>query len=114
MKRLFITLGILLSVAVLQISAQTTYPRINPDNSITVRVSAPEAKSVALDLGKMYPMTKDENGVWEVTSDPQAPGFHYYSLRIDGARVADPSSKLYFGSGWWSSGVDIPELCVDY
>ena len=87
---------------------------INPDNSVTVQVYAPEATSVALNLGKLYPLTKGEKGIWEGTSDPQAPGFHYYSLQIDGVRVADPNSQLFYGSGWMSSGIEIPELCVDY
>ena len=90
------------------------YPKINPDNSVTVQVFAPEATSVALNLGKLYPLTKGEKGIWEGTSDPQAPGFHYYSLVIDGVRVADPNSQLFFGSSWMSSGIEIPELCVDY
>ena len=90
------------------------YPMVNPDLSATFRVVAPEAKTVELDLGKLYPMTKNSEGVWEVTCDPQVPGFHYYFIHIDGVKVADPSSKLFYGCGMMSSGIEIPEAGVDY
>jgi enterochelin esterase family protein len=35
-------------------------------------------------------------------------GFHYYSLQIDGAVVADPSTHTYFGSGWQNSAIEVP------
>ena len=76
-----------------------SYPVVNPDLSVTVRVNAPDADSVKLDLMKKYPMTKNADGIWEVTSDPQVPGFHYYFLEIDGCSVADPSSELFYGCG---------------
>ena len=64
------------------------YPKINPDLSVTCRVEAPDAISVELDLcNKVYPMVQIEGGVWEVTSDPQVPGFHYYFINVDGVRV---------------------------
>ncbi len=92
------------------------YPKINPDLSVTCRVVAPDAVTVALDLGKVYPMTKidPEKGIWEMTSEPQVPGFHYYFIHIDGVKVADPSSKLFYGCGLMASGIEIPEAGVDY
>ena len=91
------------------------YPMVNPDLSVTARVSAPEASTVALDLGgKVYPMSKNAEGLWEVTSDPQVPGFHYYFIVVDGVKVSDPSSKLFYGCGMMSSGIEIPEAGVDY
>lgn len=81
-----------------------SYPVVNPDLSVTIRVNAPDADSVKLDLMKKYPMTKNADGIWEVTSDPQVPGFHYYFLEIDGCSVADPSSELFYGCGRMSSG----------
>ena len=44
-----------------------------------------------------------------VTTTPLVVGFHYYSLQIDGATVADPSTMTFFGSGWQNSGIEIPE-----
>jgi enterochelin esterase-like enzyme len=41
-------------------------------------------------------------------------GFHYYSVQIDGATVADPSTMTFFGSGWQNSGIEIPEADADF
>ena len=91
------------------------YPKINPDLSVEFRVNAPAAKEVAVDIcSKVYPMTKNEEGVWTVTVDPQEPGFHYYFLVVDGARVADPSSQLFYGCSMESSAIDIPEAGCDF
>ena len=60
------------------------YPKVNPDLSVVFRVEAPDAQSVSVNVGKPYQMTKGEDGVWEVTTDPLVPGFHYYMLNIDG------------------------------
>ena len=54
-------------------------------------------------------MTKGPDGMWTVTTTPQVVGFHYYSLQIDGAVVADPATRTFFGSGWENSGIEIPE-----
>ena len=49
------------------------FPQINADNSVTVSISAPQAKAITVDLGGRYPMTKDENGVWTATTAPWCP-----------------------------------------
>lgn len=87
------------------------YPAVNQETrEAIVRVTAPEAQKVQLDLGgKKYDMTKDDKGVWSCTSDPQVVGFHYYSILIDGVAVMDRGSKAYFGSNWENSGIEIPE-----
>ena len=90
------------------------YPKINPDLSVVFRVEAPDAESVSVNVGKPYQMTKGEDGVWEVTTDPLVPGFHYYMLNVDGKRVPDPNTKQFFGSGYWSSGIEVPEAGVDF
>lgn len=90
------------------------YPKINPDLSVTFQVNAPEAETVAVNLGKDYPMTKNADGIWEVTIDPQYPGFHYYTLTIDGFKCSDPSSQLFYGCGMETSGIEIPEPGVDF
>ena len=41
------------------------YPQIGKDGRVTFRVNAPEAGSLTVNLGKDYPMTKDEKGVWQ-------------------------------------------------
>jgi len=89
-------------------------PCILPDLRIIFSIAAPDADKVQVDLGKMYEMQKDEKGIWTITTDPQVPGFHYYSLVIDGVRVSDPASESFYGTGRMSSAIDIPENGVDF
>ena len=46
------------------------------------------------DLGKRYDMIKNNDGLWEVTTDSLTEGFHYYSLIVDGMTVADPAKNI--------------------
>ena len=90
-----------------------SYPRLLKDNSVMFRINAPAANSIQVNLGgKRYDMTSD-NGVWTVTTDPQVPGFHYYSLIIDGVSVADPASRSFYGTSRWASAIEVPEEGMD-
>lgn len=89
-------------------------PCVFPDNRVFFAVSAPTAQKVQLDLGKLYDMQKDEKGIWTVTTQPQDPGFHYYSVVIDGYKFADPASESFYGTGRMASAIDIPEKGVDF
>ena len=90
------------------------YPRVLKDLSVMFRVNAPQAQSVQIDLGgTKYDMTKGEGGAWTVTTRPQVPGFHYYSLLIDGVSVADPASQSFYGCSRWSSAIEIVEAGMD-
>lgn len=93
---------------------QTNCPCILEDLRVVFRIKAPEANKVQIDLGKLYDMIKDDQGIWTVTTDPQVPGFHYYSLVIDGVKVADPASESFYGMGRMASAIDIPEKGVDF
>ena len=85
------------------------YPMVNSQRMVRAQIRAPKATFVGLDIaGKIYEMTKDENGVWTGTSEPQDEGFHYYQLNIDGASVPDPGSLYYYGASRWGSGIDVP------
>ena len=90
------------------------YPRVTPDLRVMFRIKAPEAQKVEFNLGHRYPAQKDGEGYWSVTTDPQAPGFHYYSVVIDGVSVSDPASEAFYGTGRESSGIEVPEKGVDY
>ncbi|MCL4540209.1 MAG: alpha/beta hydrolase-fold protein [Bacteroidetes bacterium] len=86
------------------------YPAVNPQTHQAIfRVVAPYAKSVILQLGGNYPMTRDSNGVWWITTKPLVVGFHYYAVLIDSVPVMDRGTKAFFGSNWESSGIEIPE-----
>ncbi|MBK7476443.1 MAG: esterase [Haliscomenobacter sp.] len=84
------------------------YPQILPDNRVLFRIKAPEAQLVQIDLAKKYDMKKDTGGFWTLTTDVVSPGFHYYSLLIDGVAVADPASETFYGMGRMASGIEIP------
>jgi enterochelin esterase-like enzyme len=90
------------------------YPKVHADLSVTFRIKAPDAKKVQVDLGKLWDMERDSEGIWSVTIPPQVPGFHYYYLNIDGVRVSDPASESFYGVGRHSSGIEIPEAGADY
>ena len=131
MKKSFCLISLLQIAAVIQLVAQPANlpegskpaptnisanqcPCILADLRVVFRVTAPEAGKVQIDLGKVYDMQKDEKGVWSVTTDQQVPGFHYYSLVINGVRVSDPASETFYGTGRMSSAIDIPEAGADF
>ena len=92
------------------------YPRVLDDNRVTFRIKAPEAQKVEFGFfdPKRFPAAKGEGGNWTATSDPVAPGFHYYRVFIDGVAVNDPASRTFFGTGRDTSGLEVPEKGVDY
>ena len=89
-------------------------PCIYADLRVLFRVTAPAANKVQVDLGKLYDMQKDDKGIWTVTTEPQDPGFHYYSLVIDGFKFSDPASETFYGTGRMSSAIDVPEAGADF
>jgi enterochelin esterase-like enzyme len=96
------------------------YPCIHPDLRVTFRLKAADARKVQVvgnfGLGKGGPweMERDGEGVWTVTTPPVIPGFHYYTLSVDGVQVNDPASDTFFGTGRPTSGIEIPEKGVDF
>jgi enterochelin esterase family protein len=51
--------------------------------------------------------------LWYATTTPQVVGFHYYTLSIDGAVVADPATRTFFGSGFYNSAIEVPEPAAE-
>jgi enterochelin esterase family protein len=82
---------------------QLVSPEVKPDNTVTFRFRAPNAKEVTLigELdGRTYPMTRDEAGVWSVTIGPFPPDVYNYQFNVDGVIAMDPVNpavKLGFG-----------------
>jgi enterochelin esterase family protein len=87
------------------------YPRIDSAGRAEFRVKAPDAAKVRLNFwsGPKLDMVKQPDGFWTVTTPPLVPGFHYYTLIIDGAEVTDLNSHAFFGGGKDVSGIEIPE-----
>jgi enterochelin esterase family protein len=94
--------------------SKTSCPCILENLSVVFKVKAPEAQKVQIDLGKLYDMKKDSQGIWTVATVPQVPGFHYYSLVIDGYKVMDPASETFYGMGRMASAIEIPEKGADF
>ncbi len=92
------------------------YPRVDSTGRVQVRVKAPEAAKVKLNFwsGPKLDLEKQADGFWTVTTPPMIPAFHYYTVIIDGAEVADPSSHGFFGGGKDASGVEVPEPGATY
>src|ERR1035437_10799741 len=91
------------------------YPQVNSERGVRARVIAPQAQSVMLDIGAVkYPLTKGANGVWTGDSKPQAEGFQYYQIIVDGAQVPDPNSLYFYGSSRWGSGMEVPAKDQDF
>ena len=73
-------------------------PEISADRKITFRILAPKAETVRLGgtdipgfgFGQGATMTKDPNGVWEVTIGPLDAGAYRYNFNVNGVPVIDP------------------------
>ena len=74
-------------------------PEVAADRQITFRIRAPQAETVQLSssgdipgigFGQARPLTQGDDGVWEVTVGPLAPGAYRYSFNVDGVSVVDP------------------------
>jgi enterochelin esterase family protein len=90
------------------------YPCLYPDRRVAFRVTAPDAQKVEVRLGGTHDMTRGPDGLWTVTIPPQVVGFHYYSIVVDGAVVADSATRTFFGSGWDNSGIEVPAPDADF
>ena len=90
------------------------YPCVFPDHRAMFRVAAPDAQKVRVRVGAGFDMTKDADGLWYVTTTPLVEGFHYYMVSVDGASVSDPATGTFFGSGEWSSAIEIPADDADF
>lgn len=85
---------------------------VHDDNTVTFRFVAPDAKKVEVagdfaekaeenPVGgvvgtRLLPMTKDENGVWTLTTKPLASEMYMYLFVVDGVATADPNNPYVF------------------
>jgi enterochelin esterase-like enzyme len=73
-------------------------PEVFPDKRVIFRVFSPKAEDVRLvgtDIPRNVqglPMAKGDNGVWEATVGPLAPGAYRYHFNVNGVAVIDPRS----------------------
>lgn len=90
------------------------YPMVDSLGRVTFRIVAPGAQSVVVPLGRRCTLVRDAAGVWTGTTDPLPPGFHYYSVVIDGVSVNDPGTQTFFGVSKWMSAIEIPDPAGDF
>lgn len=71
-------------------------PEVHPDRTVTLRLRAPNAKEVQVmfDAQPAQAMTKDDQGVWSITTAPMEPDYYGYSFMVDGVRTLDASNHL--------------------
>ena len=104
MKRAILTIVAALLAGVATLSAQQNLwqkeplksPEINADNSVTIRLYAPNAESVILvgDFVDNASMRCNAEGVWEYTSAPLASELYCYWFNVDGIdHVNDPANS---------------------
>ena len=90
------------------------YPQVNSQGRVKFRIGAPEAKSVGVTFRDSTEFVKGKDGAWIGYTRPLDEGFHYYSIKIDGAEVPDPNSMYFFGAARWGSGVEVPAHDRDF
>lgn len=81
--------------------ASILLPQINDDNTVTFRLSAPNADEVMLEGDfftssvKSVPMHRADSGIWEFTTpEPLSPELYSYAFVVDGLRTIDPSNAF--------------------
>ena len=90
------------------------YPQVNSERRVKFRIVAPQAQSVGVSFRDSSPFVKGEDGAWTGYTRPLDEGFHYYTIKIDGAEVPDPNSRYFFGANRWGSAVEVPAKDQDF
>jgi enterochelin esterase-like enzyme len=90
------------------------YPKVNSEGRVKFRIVATNAQNVSVTFRDSGPFTKGEDGAWYGFTRPLDEGFHYYSIKLDGAEVPDPNSLMFFGAQRWGSAVEIPAKDQDF
>ncbi len=91
-------------------------PEVRADRTITFRFYAPNAKKIEVKGqlgGHSYPMTRGENGMWAVTTDPLAPDIYTYSFDVDGVVALDPKNANTKAGYSISNAVSVVQLPGD-
>jgi enterochelin esterase family protein len=70
-------------------------PEVQSDRSVVFRFRAPNAKEVLLSRegAARVPMTRDEQGVWTIRTEPLDPDYYGYSFIADGVTLSDPNNS---------------------
>jgi L-ascorbate metabolism protein UlaG (beta-lactamase superfamily)/predicted alpha/beta superfamily hydrolase len=75
-------------------------PQVLPDQRVTFRLRAPNAKEVTitgdfwLEQGRTANLVKDDQGVWSITLGPFFPDVYSYAFSVDGTSMPDPANGV--------------------
>jgi enterochelin esterase-like enzyme len=100
MKLVFVIMALVSTAAIAQNSSPgIVSPEILPDHKVTFRILAPKASQVSISGDWMAPntplaMTKDDKGVWSITTGPLETGRAIYTFNVDGVVMADPVNPI--------------------
>lgn len=100
-----------------------TFPRgitLNDDGSVTFTCDFPNASSVSVAGvgGSMgtghYEMSKNPDGLWQVTVHDIPAGFHYHHYYVDGIQTINPLAPIGYGCFTPINYFDIPDTDSDF
>ena len=93
---MLLTLTVLQEITDAQTPQRLVSPQVQPDGRMIFRLRCPNAKEVLLEREgtQPIPMSKDDQGVWTVTTPILEPDIYGYSFVADGVRLIDPSNPL--------------------
>lgn len=84
--------------------ANLVSPDVRDDGTVTFRLKAPDARTVALTGGPILlaigngntpiPFEKGADGIWSLTVGPLKPNMYIYRLLVDGVAVVDPANTF--------------------
>ena len=84
--------------------ANVISPEVRDDHTVTFRLKAPDARTVALTGGPILlavgkgntpiPFDKGADGLWTLTVGPLKPNLYIYKLLVDGVAVVDPNNTF--------------------
>ncbi|MCF0166979.1 MAG: esterase, partial [Bacteroidales bacterium] len=77
---------------------QIASPVVNPDNTVTFSLRAPNATEVLVDVqfAGRNKMAKDADGIWSITLGPAPADIYPYCFIVDGVNVMDPLNPDWF------------------
>jgi enterochelin esterase-like enzyme len=91
---------LVVSAASAQTSARVVSPEVLPDHRVVFRLRAPQAREVTisgdfwLQQGRAEKLSKDNQGIWSLTTEPLRSDYYSYSFSVDGIRTQDPVNVL--------------------
>jgi enterochelin esterase family protein len=91
---------------------------VGPDRKVTFYLRAPNAKEVKVDgdwTKKPVAMSKDDKGIWSLTTQPLEPNLYGYFFVVDGTNIPDPANtSMRVGSKNIKSQLDVPGEKANY